>query len=194
MHINNNDADYRSYDRKPGTLNEEDDVFNPLFSSHYLFITTQNQGGDNLRFEFKAINLSFGGAVSDTRFKQGDRHYDTTYSYSYLNFFPKASFTFDKSSNTSFSIKYKGRTRQPVIGQLQPLRNNTDPLNAAIGNPNLKQEFDHNISLSYNNYKVLTNRSIYASVDFSMVEDAISQRQHVDISVRPYVPVYECKG
>ncbi len=185
LNINNNDADNSSYDRKAGSGTGEDgEVFNPIYSSHYVFNTMQNQGGANLRFKFKKVNLSFGGSVSDTRFKQEDRLNDTTYSYSYLNFFPKASFTFNKSQATSFSLRYNGRTRQPSIGQLQPLRDNTDPLNVAIGNPDLKQEFSHNVNFSYNNYKVLTSRSIYGSINLSMVQDAISQRQNVDITGR----------
>lgn len=185
LNLNNNDADNRSYDRKTnGSGAEEGEEFNPLFSSHYIFNTLQNQGGANLRFKFKTINFSLGGTVSDTRFKQEDLFLDTTYTYAYTNFFPKASFTYNKSQAASFRARYNGRTRQPSMNQLQPLRNNTDPLNIAIGNPDLKQEFNHNISLSYNDYKMLTSRSIYANADLSVVQNAISQQQNVDISGR----------
>lgn len=181
--INNNDAENSSFDRNiPGS--EHTDVFNPLFSSHYVFNSTQNQGGANLRFNFKKVNFSFGGNVSDTRFRQEDLLLDTTYTYSYLNFFPRASFNFRKSQTTSISLRYNGRTRQPSISQIQPLRNNNDPLNIAIGNPDLKQEFSHNLNLNYNNYKVLSSRSIYLSMSLSMVQNAISQQQNVDISGR----------
>jgi hypothetical protein len=183
LNINNNDADNSSFDRT-GTGSENSDVFNPQFSSHYVFNTMQNQGGANLRFKFKKVNLSLGGTISDTRFKQEDRLFDTTYSYSYLNFFPKASFTFNKSQATSFRARYNGRTKQPTINQLQPLRNNNDPLNITIGNPSLKQEFSHSIGLNYHDYKVLNSRSVYGDVSLTIVQNAISQQQNVDISGR----------
>lgn len=181
--LNNNDAENSSFDRNQagGELIES---FNPLFSSHYTFNATQNQGGANLRFNFKKLNFSFGGNVSDTRFRQDDKLLDTTYSYSYLNFFPRASISFRKTQTTSLSLRYNGRTRQPTISQIQPLRNNNDPLNIAVGNPDLKQEFTHNFNFSYNNYKVLSSRSIYLQMTLAVVQNAISQRQDVDISGR----------
>ena len=183
LNINNNDANNGSYD-KTGAGVETSDVFNPLFSSHYVFNTMQNQGGANLRLKFKKINLSFGGIVSDTRFKQEDKLFDTTYTYSYLNFFPKASFTFNQSQSTSIRVRYNGRTRQPTMNQLQPLRNNNDPLNITIGNPALKQEFSHSVGLNYNDYKILTGRNIYGDLNLTVVQNAISQQQNVDISGR----------
>jgi len=184
--ISNNDAENSSYDRGtvPGGGNEYTDVFNPLFSSHYVFNTLQNQGGANLRFSFKKLSFSFGGAVSDTRFRQEDLLYDTTYSYSYFNFFPRASLTFNKSQTSHFSLRYNGRTQQPTISQLQPLRNNRDPLNVAIGNPDLKQEFSHTFNLNYNSYKMLTSSNIYANLSLTLLQNAISQRQDVDITGR----------
>ncbi|WP_162902774.1 outer membrane beta-barrel family protein [Taibaiella koreensis] len=176
--INNNNADNSSYDKQGA--GGETDLFNPEFSSHYVFNSTQHQGGANLRFKFKTLNLAFGGNVSDTRFRQEDKLNDTTYAYSYVNFFPRASLTFNQSQTTSFNLRYNGSTRQPTISQLQPLRNNTDPLNVALGNPDLKQEFRHNFNFSFNTYKVLTSQSVYAFANLTMVQNAISQQQNVD--------------
>lgn len=180
---NSNNADNGSYDRKE-QVGGEVDQFNPLYSSHFIFNVTQNQGGANLRFKFKNLNLAFGGNVSNTQFRQDDKLNDTTYNYSYLNFFPRASLTFNKSQTTSISLRYNGSTRQPTINQLQPLRNNTDPLNVAIGNPDLKQEFRHNLNFSYSNYKVMSEQSFYMFSSLSLLQNAISQRQNVDLSGR----------
>ncbi|WP_118951304.1 outer membrane beta-barrel family protein [Taibaiella helva] len=182
LSINNNDADNRSYDRLGA--GGETDLFNPLFSSHYIFNATQQQGGANLRLKFKTLNLAFGGNISDTRFRQEDKLNDTTYSYSYVNFFPRASLVFNQSQTTSFSLRYNGSTRQPTMNQLQPLRNNTDPLNVAVGNPDLKQEFRHNLNFSFSNYKVLSEQSLYVFGSLSLVQNAISQQQNVDESGR----------
>ncbi len=68
--------------------------------------------------------------------------------------------------------------------QLQPLRNNTDPLNIAIGNPELKQAFNHTIRLNYNSYKMMSGSNIYLTGAFSFIQNAISQKQQVDMSGR----------
>lgn len=181
--LNNNESENNSYD-KHNAGNEYTDVFNPLFSSHYIFNTMQNQGGANMRFNFKKVNFSFGGNVSDSRFRQRDDLFDTSYHYSYLNLLPRASFTFNKSQTTSINFRYNGRTNPPQISQLQPLRNNNDPLNITIGNPDLKQSYNHRFNLSYNNYKVLSSRSIYADASITLIQNAISQQQFIDVSGR----------
>ncbi|MFA6059792.1 MAG: outer membrane beta-barrel family protein [Taibaiella sp.] len=177
--LNNNESENNSFDKK-AQGSEYTDVLNPLFSSHYIFNTMQNQGGANIRFNFKKVNFSFGTNISDNRFHQEDKLFDTTYSYSYLNILPRASFTFNKSQTTSLSFRYNGRTVAPQISQLQPLRNNNDPLNITIGNPDLKQSYNHRLSLNYNNYKVLSSRSIYADVSLTVIQNAISQQQFID--------------
>lgn len=179
LNINNNNADNRTMDRDGAGGS---DVINPDFSSHYIFNVATNQGGASVRFNFKKINFSFGGNIADTRFKQDDLMYDTSYSYHYVNFFPRVSFMFSKSQQSSLRFNYSGRTQQPTMEQLQPLRNNTDPLNIAIGNPDLKQAFKHTFDLDYNSYKVMSGTSIYLSGYFNIIQNAISQQQDVDIS------------
>lgn len=175
LSINNNNADNRTMDQEGGS-----DVINPDFSSHYIFNVTSNQGGAFLRFNFKKINFAFGGNVADTRFKQDDLMYNTSYNYHYVNFFPRLSFSFEKSDQTSLDFSYSGRTQQPTMEQLQPLRNNTDPLNIAIGNPDLKQAFKHNFRMSYNSYRVMSGMSTFIGGGFSFTQNAISQQQNVD--------------
>ena len=49
-----------------------------------------------------------------------------------------------------------------------------------IGNPNLKQEFQNNLNLSYNNYKVLSERSIYVGSYFTFTNNDISSTYTID--------------
>jgi hypothetical protein len=179
--LNNQESNRKSFD-VDNTVPESDEI-NPLYSSHYLFNTLANQGGINFRFNpSKKISFNFGGNISNTQFTQEDKMYDTTYRYSYLNFFPRLSFSFQKSQQSSLRFNYNGRSRQPSLTQLQPLRNNEDPLNIAIGNPDLKQEFSHRLSLNYYSYKVLTSQNMNFGANVSVTQNAISQKQTVDVN------------
>src|SRR5690606_2141844 len=66
------------------------------------------------------------------------------------------------------------------LEQLQPTRDNLDPLNQYIGNPDLKQSFQHRFSTSYNNYNVLKQKGIYTSLNFSVWQNAFTQSSIVD--------------
>jgi len=184
--VNNNESKRLSFDQAgevPGVL----DTLIPLFSSNYAFNIITNNGGANLRFKFEKFNFSFGGNVANANFHQRNKFDNTELSYSYLNFFPRASLRFNRTKQSNIGFNYNGSTNQPTISQLQPIRENTDPLNIMIGNPNLKQEFRHNFSLNFGDYKVLSERYIWTSADFSFTQDAISQKQSInEIGQRTY--------
>jgi len=62
------------------------------------------------------------------------------------------------------------------------VKENTDPLNVVVGNPSIRQAFRHNLSLSYNNYQVLTGKSIWASGSFNPIQNAIVTSQVTDVT------------
>ena len=149
-----------------------------VYSSNYKYNVLTNRGGVNIKFKFKKISLAFGGDVADSRFTQQNLLRDTAaVKKDYLNIYPSASMNYKIGKQTSLNIYYSGNTKQPTIDQVNPLSQNTDPLNITKGNPNLKQEFDNNLTLQFNDYKVLSSRYIYASANFRAVSDAISTSQ-----------------
>lgn len=151
-----------------------------LFSNDYNFRINTQIGGLNLRVNKKQVVYSIGGNISYAQFRQRDMTTDSLFTYTYLNLFPRANFRYNLGPQRRISVNYNGNTRQPSLEQIQPIRENTDPLNIQIGNANLKQEFRHNISLNFSDYKVLTSRNVYVSTNISLVDNAISSSSTVD--------------
>ncbi|MEO8719658.1 MAG: outer membrane beta-barrel protein [Ginsengibacter sp.] len=149
-------------------------------SNDYKYIYNTHSGGINYRYNDKKYNFSFGGNVANTAFQQTDLVKDTTRNYNYYNIAPRANFTYKFNPYSSFRFNYDGNTQQPTIDQLQPLKNNLDPLNIIIGNPSLKQEFRNSMNISYNNYKVLSERYIYLGTYFVFTNNDISSAYTVD--------------
>ncbi|HYE56623.1 MAG TPA: outer membrane beta-barrel protein, partial [Chitinophagaceae bacterium] len=112
--------------------------------------------------------------------RQTDLIKDSLYKYSFVNFFPRANFRYNLGPQRRITFNYNGSTRQPTLEQIQPIRENIDPLNIQIGNANLKQEFRHSFNLSFSDYKVLTSRNVYTSFFVNMVDNAISTSSVVD--------------
>jgi hypothetical protein len=87
-------------------------------------------------------------------------------------------------------LSYRGTTRQPTLNQLQPLKDNTDPLNVYKGNPDLKVGFTHNFNLSFNQYKVLSQSGIFMNLGYNFQQNAISQFNTIDSQgIRTFYPV-----
>lgn len=180
--INNSSATRITYDRT-GSI----DTVNDLFSSDYDFKVWTNSAGANLRFDLEKYTFSFGGNVAHTDFLQTDLFTNTDRPYSFVNFFPSASFRKTRNQTGNFSITYNGATRQPTINQLQPIVLNNDPLNITLGNPDLKQEFRHSVNLNYGKYELLKDQYIYLGGGLNYVDNAISTEQNIDESgVRTY--------
>lgn len=181
--VDNNDAT-RTTLNKTNPYTDEYDSVDQRFSSSYAFDVFTNTGGSNIRYVTEKITLSAGGSVSNAKFNQHDMLADTSINYSFTNFFPAANISYKFSKQRSLRFSYRGSTQQPSLQQIQPLRDNTDPLNIAIGNPNITQEFNNNFNATFNDYKVLSGRWIWMNVNFNFVDNAISRAENVDATGR----------
>ncbi|MBK7290931.1 MAG: outer membrane beta-barrel protein [Chitinophagaceae bacterium] len=69
-------------------------------------------------------------------------------------YFPTFNFNLTPGRNKNLRFRYNGKTNQQSISQLQNVLDVTDQLNQSIGNPDLQQEFTHNLNLSYNTFNI----------------------------------------
>lgn len=173
----NSHAEIMSYNKLGNDWNSIPDS---LYSSNYDYQQTTHNGNATLKFVFKKYNFSIGADVFATSWRQHDLFQNTDRARSFTNYAPRAQFKYNFSKQSAFTFNYSGRTKQPTLQQLQPLSQNTDPLNISVGNPNLRQEFSHNIRLNYNNYKVLSGQYIYGGGGGSMTNDAIVRSETID--------------
>lgn len=188
--MSNNEAMVLSNDKSPVTAGY--DVLRDSFSSNYRYDIAINRGGLGLRYVDKKFNISAGSEVSNTSFQQTDMlHGDTSITYNYINFFPRALITYKLGRQTSLRAQYQGNTSQPTIQQIQPLSQNTDPLNIVIGNPGLKQKFTNKFNLRFNDYKTLRDRYLWLGAEFTTVDNDISTSQRTDgpVYITQYVNV-----
>lgn len=67
-----------------------------------------------------------------------------------FNYAPNAYFMYNMGKGKSLRFDYRGRSEAPSVSQLDPSRNETNPTNIRIGNPNLLPRFTHWTRLRYN--------------------------------------------
>ncbi|MET0393049.1 MAG: outer membrane beta-barrel family protein [Chitinophagaceae bacterium] len=149
-------------------------------SNAFTFKRLVNTPGLNFRVNKKKYNYSFGTSVAFNAFTQDNRTNNLQYDYSFVNFFPRASFQYKFKPNENFRFNYNGSTTAPSLEQLQPIRVNTDPLNIYIGNQNLDQSFRHAFSVSYNFYNVLKDRGMWSELSLNFTQNAFVQFSSID--------------
>jgi hypothetical protein len=141
-------------------------------SNSYFFKQINNKPGVSIRLAKKKYNFSVGTSVSVSNFVQDNKTTGLERKYNFTNFFPSASLYVKLKGYAGVRFNYNGSTKVPTLDQLQPVADNTDPLNQYIGNPDLKQSFTHNLNLNYNFYNVLQERGLWAGVYGNFTQNA----------------------
>ena len=70
---------------------------------------------------------------------------DSLISKRFQNLLPNARFQYNFTRFKNVSLTYNTNTNQPNMSQLQPVPDVSNPLNIREGNPDLKQEYNHNV-------------------------------------------------
>lgn len=177
LNINRNDAERNTFNKDP---NGKYSVLSDTLSNHFIFNTTGNTGGFNIRYQVKKFNFAVGTGLGTVNYHMNDIRKNNDRDVSYTNFTPAILFKYTPKQQRRVELNYNGTTENPTLNQIQPLIDNTDPLNISVGNQNLKQAFRHNISFRASDYKVLKSRNISFSVNYNATDNAISNNSFVD--------------
>lgn len=86
---------------------------------------------------------------------------------------PYARFRYKFSKTRSLNANYRMRTNQPSITQLQPVADESNPLNIVVGNPSLKPTFTHNLNLRFQDFESMAQRSIMAMANLNFEQNSI---------------------
>jgi hypothetical protein len=187
--VNNSHADRSSFNK---TSDGKYASLDSLYSNDYQYNIFTQRGGIGYSYIKKKLRLNFGSDIGFTNFDQRDLHADTSVTRRFTNFYPQASLGYSFTNQRRINFSYNGYTTQPTLTQLQPILTNEDPLNITIGNPGLKPQFGNRFGLFFNDYKVFSERGIWANLNYSFTQNAIGNSTSVDASgkrVTQYVNV-----
>lgn len=95
-------------------------------------------------------------------------------------FYPTAYFNYELNNNRRFSFDYGGDLQPPIVAQLQPVVNNSNPLYMQQGNPNLKAAFTHNFSLSYSAFNPFRMNGFIVSINGAFFSNKITNESWSD--------------
>ena len=158
-------------------------------SNNYEFNSISNAPGVSFRYNKKKLNLSLGTSAAFTTYEQIDFTRNKTRDYSFVNHNPRANLNYKIKPSESLGFYYNGYGRAPSLDQLQPIPDNSDPLNIFVGNPALRPSFNHNFSINYNSFKMLSERNIWAYISYNFTQNAFVQFSEFNEGVRRYYTV-----
>ncbi|MET0635442.1 MAG: TonB-dependent receptor [Chitinophagaceae bacterium] len=151
------------------------DVFNDSLSNDFETTYGYTNAGVRLRSIRKKISYSVGlvwqNATLDGRVIKDSRGSDLRKAFNNLLPNVRAQYTFIR--NKSLTLNYSTNTSQPSVTQLQPVPDISNALNIYEGNPQLKQEFSHNLSLNYTGINPFRNRNLFVFLTLNRTDNKI---------------------
>ncbi|MFZ9214238.1 MAG: TonB-dependent receptor [Sediminibacterium sp.] len=183
-----NNSERNTFDDRSGQSKIRVDTL----SNHFKFNTVNNSGNISYRYAVKKVNFNIGTGIGSAKYSLFDYATNASRAVNFTNFIPSATFNFTPKQQKKFILSYVGNTQNPSLLQIQPIIDNTDPLNITVGNANLRQSFTNRFSFNYTTFKIIKNKYIQLSGSFSNTNDAIATSSNIDAfgkSVNQYVNV-----
>lgn len=154
-------------------------TFNSTLSSDYGRKYTYNRTG-----------LSFNYAVDDFRVTSGLNYQFSTllgeleqgpnFKNEFNRALPFVRTNYDINQSMSVSMNYSTRLNVPSVTQLQPVLDNSNPLNLYQGNPNLDAEYIHSARLNFRFFDQFSSTSFFSFFNASYTLDNIVSSRDID--------------
>lgn len=182
---NLNDVDRRVYD-----LNSGESIFNSELSNQYQSDYQYHRAGLNFRMNKSKYNVTVGTSLQQTSLNGELILSNSTIEKSYQNILPVVRFNFDFSSNRHLRLDYETSVQEPTIQQLQPVVDNSDPLNLTVGNPDLRPAYAQSWRLHFITFNPANFISLFAFANATYTTNYIATSQtYTEQQVRTSKPV-----
>ncbi len=102
----------------------------------------------------------------------------------FSNLLPDWRLEYDFTGMKNFSAEYSTDTRPPTPEQLQPIVDNSDPLNIYIGNPDLKQAYSHRGGMHFMLFDQFHFINFFAGINGAYTRHPIVVSRNIDSLLR----------
>lgn len=155
------------------------DIVNIDYSNEFENTTLTNALGFSFNKNEKKYNWNVGVAAQQTHRTNDNLTTGNLFTQNFVNITPSAQFRYTFSNSKRLNIRYDGRTNQPSIDQIQPVRDNTNTQTVPLGNPNLKPSFSNNLRIFYNNFDFASYRTLFLGAFITQTFNDFGNTQRV---------------
>lgn len=136
------------------------------FQNNYTYKERIFAAYTTLSKTYKKVGATIGLRAEQTDVNGLSRTTGFSLDRSYLNFFPSSSLDYKINKKNSLTGAYSYRIDRPGFDRMNPARVYNDELNYSVGNPSIKPQYTHDITLDYN-----YNSFITASINYFRIND-----------------------
>lgn len=182
----NNTSDKNQYNKDlSGNYTQLDSVYSNNFTNNFYSETLEL----NYRYVNKTLNVMMGmkGEPSQTySYTEYSNGAARDVNNKVFNYSPTARLQYNFGKKKFLRIDYRGQTNQPSVSQLQPVKNNSNPMNMTIGNPALNPAFNNSIRMMFSTFNDSTFASINAFLTAQTTRNALVANSIYDTTGKQY--------
>ncbi|EON77015.1 hypothetical protein ADIS_2464 [Lunatimonas lonarensis] len=97
----------------------------------------------------------------------------------FRNFLPTAVVNYRTEKGINYRFRYRTRTQEPSVNQLQNVINNNNPLNLTVGNPELAQAFNNTFFLNMSKVDMEKNKTLFMFLFASITDNFVGTNTFV---------------
>ena len=163
------------------------EILNTELSNKYNREYNYDRGGINLMINRKKYNLTFGGDLQHSKLQGNLLNEEQPIEINFTRFLPSMFLDYEFGTAKNFSIEYLTSLREPSLEQLQPLVDNSDPINIYSGNPDLKPEYMHLLEGRFMFFDQFSFTSLFTNLSASYTKDRITNSSSIDSLFRQFI-------
>ncbi|PJJ52946.1 outer membrane beta-barrel protein [Hymenobacter chitinivorans] len=149
------------------------DALNPALSNKFTSQFWAQRAGLLLQTRRLRYTYSLGLDAQESGLRGQNQTADSLFSRRFHHVLPNALLSYNGSQSRTLRLNYRTRLNAPPAAQLQPVADNSNPLNMQVGNPALRPEYVHALVGSFSQFNARTNRSLFVRLDAAQVQDRI---------------------
>lgn len=156
-------------------------TFKEALSNKFDNTTTTHNGGITYRLGNSRDNQFAVGLSLQYSKLESDRIFPTVTNVdqSFTTILPNLMWSKKIAAKSNVRIFYRARTNFPSVTQLQDVVNNTNELRKSVGNPDLKQSYNHFLSGRYTFTNTIKGQSFFANVFLQAQQDYITNATYI---------------
>lgn len=162
----------------------DQEIPNDILSNEYSSDYTYNKAGVNFKLNRTKYNVTAGAAYQNTRLTGDLVSQATTIDRSFETVLPAVQFNYDFSNTKHLRFEYQTVFQEPNIQQLQPVVDNSDPLNVYVGNPDLQPAYLHDWSVNFMTFDPASFVSFLIAAEFNLTNNAIVSARSTNEQLR----------
>jgi hypothetical protein len=149
------------------------------YSSNFTLNNLSNDVSADYNFKTKKSAFGFGASLNETSYNEINQYNDSSFKRSFTNLSPHANYEYQFPTG-DLSASYSYGNQLPDMNQLQPLANNTDPLNIQLGNPGLKPSHRHSFGFMVNSNKPVTGHMVWMDASYGLITSPVVTNKVTD--------------